>query len=225
MTLMRKCQVIAAVFSMLSFAASRPGSAGISGTKHDFTATGGSPVAGVTELCASCHVPHRPLINAPLWSHALSSATYVLYNQNADYKPSASVYNPSPETFEGTPTKLCLSCHDGSVAVAGNAFLTSASQSWIMNDNGPAAAPSEGGQNYRGLLGSHPVGVTMGGIQHNGGDCSKCHNFRGKPPTIKFYNNKVQCTTCHNPHMRVPGTKFLVMSNENSALCTTCHRL
>lgn len=225
MNLTRQSLSVKTLFLLISIAASGPAMAAIAGTKHDFTATGGFPITGVTELCASCHVPHRPVKNVPLWSHALSSATYALYNQNPGYKPSASVYDNSPATFEGTPTKLCLSCHDGSVAVAGNAFLTPSNQSWIMYDNGPIAAPSGSGQGYKGLLGSHPVGVTLGNM-HGNGDCLKCHGeIAGQVSVIKFYNKKIQCTTCHNPHMKVPGTRFLVMSNRDSALCQSCHAL
>lgn len=222
---LRKYLHVKALFLLVLVAVSGRAMAGIAGTKHDFTPSGGSPIPGVTELCSSCHVPHRPLINVPLWGHALSNATYVLYNQNPEYKPTASVYNPSPETFEGTPTRLCLSCHDGTVAVAGTAFLTASNPSWIMNDNGPIPAPSDGGQNYKGLLGSHPVGVTLGSM-HGNGDCLKCHGeIARKVSVIKFYDKKIQCTTCHNPHMKVAGTKFLVMPNTNSALCQTCHGL
>src|SRR5512142_1910499 len=59
------------------------GSAGaaITGSKHDFRAVGGgTPITGVTDICGSCHVPHRPLMNVPLWAHAFSTQDYYLYN-------------------------------------------------------------------------------------------------------------------------------------------------
>ena len=213
----------------ICFIASAPALAGIAGTKHDFTATGGSPIPGVTQLCSTCHVPHRPVVNTPLWGHALSNETYMLYNQNPDYKPTASIYNPSPETFDGTPTRLCLSCHDGTVAVAGNVALSASNQSWMMYNNGPVTAPAGSGQVNKGLMGSHPVGVTLGSM-HGKGNCMTCHNTHSSgvwtKTTLKFYKNKtVQCTTCHNPHMKVPDTKFLAMSNSGSAMCQTCHGL
>lgn len=47
---------------------------------------------------------------------------------------------------------------------------------------------------------------------------------------VKLYNGKVECPSCHNPHLgeadyaQSPALRpFLRTSNENSALCTTCH--
>jgi len=36
-----------------------------------------------------------------------------------------------------------------------------------------------------------------------------------------FVNGKIGCLTCHNPLNAEKG--HLVMSDRNSALCTTCH--
>jgi hypothetical protein len=70
---------------------------------------------GTTEICIFCHTPHRAienatLINAPLWNHSLSTASYDL--------------NGVPSTLINTSTivpdgaaKLCLSCHDGTVGI------------------------------------------------------------------------------------------------------------
>jgi predicted CXXCH cytochrome family protein len=35
-------------------------------------------------------------------------------------------------------------------------------------------------------------------------------------------SGKVQCSSCHDVHNNGNG-KFLVMNNDSSALCTTCH--
>ena len=80
--------------------------AGISGSDHDFsneTWSGG-------QICLPCHAPHNSesVANAPLWNHDVSVASYTLYS------------SPTLDAQPGQPggaSKLCLSCHDGTVAI------------------------------------------------------------------------------------------------------------
>ena len=92
--------------------------AGIVGSAHDFS---GFSFSG-GQICLPCHTPHQGELveNAPLWNHELSVATYQLYT------------SPSMDATVNQPTgasKLCLSCHDGTVAVdsfggqSGNMFI------------------------------------------------------------------------------------------------------
>ncbi|UCF93513.1 MAG: hypothetical protein JSW39_04945, partial [Desulfobacterales bacterium] len=96
-----------AVFSALALVAgfSAVALAGIQGSAHDFSGFG---FAG-GQICLPCHTPHNAESDAaPLWNHELSVATYNLYS------------SPSLDAAVGQPTgasKLCLSCHDGTVAV------------------------------------------------------------------------------------------------------------
>src|SRR5512141_944892 len=80
----------------------------IAGTPHDLSAKGW----GTTELCKFCHTPHhaQSVTAAPLWNHATTLATYTLYS-SATFQGATSLAQPGPTS------KLCLSCHDGSVAV------------------------------------------------------------------------------------------------------------
>ena len=39
---------------------------------------------------------------------------------------------------------------------------------------------------------------------------------------VKLRATKVQCTSCHDAHVATFG-KFLVVDNNASALCVTCH--
>ena len=79
--------------------------ASITGSAHDFSTL---PFAG-GQICLPCHTPHNAVSDAaPLWNHELSVATYTLYS------------SPSMDATINQPTgssKLCLSCHDGTVAV------------------------------------------------------------------------------------------------------------
>ncbi len=193
--------------------------AGLAGSAHDFTATGGTPIAGVTESCKTCHVPHRPLLNVPLWAHALSSYSYNLYNTNPKYTgPNSAAYDASPSSLAGTKSALCLSCHDGTVAVAGTTYMGNimGGDSIVTWDNG---APVSGNPN-NGLRGSHPIAVNYATVRTNQ---PSDYNDISADPAVKLEASKVQCTSCHNPHNKVAGTMMLVKANTNSALCVTCH--
>ena len=77
-----------------------------------------------TEICVFCHTPHGAVgdeeaagLKAPLWNRRLSTARYILYDQ---------VWSTSFEGYEVNPpkpnaptgyTRLCLSCHDGTIAL------------------------------------------------------------------------------------------------------------
>ncbi len=63
------------------------------------------------EVCVYCHTPHgaNTTIGAPLWNRTNRSTTYTLYN-----KPLTSGQTP---TAPGVNSLVCLSCHDGTVAI------------------------------------------------------------------------------------------------------------
>ncbi len=87
----------------------RLASAGIVGSKHDFSGRGW----GSTEVCIFCHTPHNAITavsGSPLWNHQLSAATYTLYGS-----PTRKEVPEQPRA----PSKLCLSCHDGTIGAFG----------------------------------------------------------------------------------------------------------
>ncbi|MFT5698937.1 MAG: hypothetical protein ACI8ZB_001793 [Desulforhopalus sp.] len=80
--------------------------AGIRGSKHDFSDSNWAN----GQICLPCHAPHTgsKVASVPLWNHELSTATYTLYS------------SPTLDAVPGQPagiSKLCLSCHDGTVAI------------------------------------------------------------------------------------------------------------
>jgi len=208
------------VYAILAAAVVLAGSAlagNIKGTKHDFTATGDPTGLGYNktdEICVPCHVPHRPKQNVPLWAHTLTTKTFELYSDNADYTGGhAGAYDTSPSNFSASKTRSCLSCHDGTVAVVTGLTLSSSDAKWILMNNGtpvPAATTPQGG-----LRGSHPVGVTYSAVWAGFKDISADTH-------VKLENGKIQCVTCHTPHDN-DNSFFLVKSDDGSALCMTCH--
>ena len=77
---------------------------------HNLSATGPGEVRAVTEqkICVFCHTPHRAAPIQPLWNRLLPVSVYSVYSSN------------SLDALPGQPTgasKLCLSCHDGTIAL------------------------------------------------------------------------------------------------------------
>jgi len=180
------------------------------GSKHDLSITGGGPVtSGTTDACIFCHAPHNLIPNVtPLWNRALSVQTYTTYT--------SSTYNSGAQTPGAGSSKLCLSCHDGTVAVG-----QTIAQGLISTSGSMAASDVFGSS----LASSHPVSMTPVD------DGQLASSLFANPPTtkdtaVKLVSGKVECTTCHDPHVQnndpaVP--MFLARSNSGGVLCTACH--
>jgi hypothetical protein len=101
---------------LLVLALAMPLSAQIEGDQlgiHDMTPTGnrGAPAVYGTigSACLYCHAPHGAGSPAPLWNQQLSIQTYTTYT-------STTYHQTGVQPMLGSSSKLCLSCHDGSVA-------------------------------------------------------------------------------------------------------------
>jgi hypothetical protein len=77
-------------------------------------------------ICVFCHTPHgaisdTDLLNAPLWNHELSSEFYnVRSTGNYANTVGGTIYNVALLVSVQQPdgaSKLCLSCHDGTVSI------------------------------------------------------------------------------------------------------------
>lgn len=180
-------------------------------SKHNLSTSGPGTIRAVSEseICIFCHTPHRASEERPLWNHALSSATYTPY-QSSTIK--ASIGQPTGSS------KLCLSCHDGTVALG---MLHSRSTP-IQMLNATTMPPG------RSLIGTdlsddHPVSFT-----YDSALASADGQLRD-PATLTDrvrvdHNQQLQCTSCHDPHNNQYG-QFLVRENSASALCITCHTI
>src|SRR5262245_245197 len=79
-------------------------------SKHDLSAQGPGPIRAVNEneICIFCHTPHNAEPQTPLWNHESSRTYYRIYKSSTT---NARIRQPSG------PSKLCLSCHDGTIAL------------------------------------------------------------------------------------------------------------
>lgn len=180
---------------------------GIRNTKHNLTPSGPGAIkeTQTTGLCAFCHTPHNASPTRALWNRALPGVTYQLY---ASTTLKATLNQPS-----GT-SRLCLSCHDGTLAL---------SNVRVPPPGGPLTLGQLTGQTVLGtdLSDDHPISFTYD---------SALAVTRGQladpsalPSAIHLDASQLQCTSCHDPHTdRQP--KFLRMANRYGALCGACHR-
>ncbi len=184
-------------------------------TKHNLSVSGPGEIKALTEtrICVFCHTPHNAAPKTPLWNKAIQPVTYVLYE-------SATLRAKLKQPFG--PTRLCLSCHDGTVALGA-----------VLQPSGSIAMTSAtiptGRASYIGtyLRGDHPVAFSYYDSLSNAEI-----NPRLPSSLVFYYGGTVHCTTCHDPHedrYKSPDKtgfltgKFLLVNNRYTALCTMCH--
>jgi len=199
--------------------AGKPGD--VIGSKHDLSIRGASSVraSSETQPCVFCHTPHNANPSAQLWNHQASAATYTTYGSSSFQSgTTAGTFNTFPGTLAPQPrgsAKLCLSCHDGTIAVA-----ATINNGTIAMTGGPfVPATSNLGTD---LSNDHPVSFVR-----NAADTQVVDPPTGDPVHLETTTRYLQCTACHDPHTENtdPTTrKFLVKVNQGSAVCVTCHK-
>jgi predicted CXXCH cytochrome family protein len=176
-------------------------------TAHNLSVTGTGEIraTGETRICVFCHTPHNAAPLTPLWNRNLEPTFYNVYTS-----PTLAA-GPLPQPSGAT--KLCLGCHDGTIAMG--AVLNPARGITMA---GQDTIPFESLSNFGvDLSGHHPVSFSYQSSLPN-------PELAPTPPTDLVYgaSDEVHCTTCHDPHDDQWG-KFLVKDNRYSALCTSCH--
>lgn len=195
--------------------------AGIANTKHDLSTGGTGSIkatgaSGVTQKCVFCHTPHSSTKEGPLWNHSLSGATSVC-------NP-ASDCSVTQKSLPGQPDKssrLCLACHDGTVAVGLLVNMPGSGMGGTVEMAGvtaegwmPSTATGYLGTNLRG---KHLVSIVMDVPQFITDKKTQCNDIgtqgiqlpvSSSPVKLCETNNTyggvggkgIQCRTCHDPH-------------------------
>ena len=195
------------------------GMAGIGNTKHNLSISGPGTYKATSEsqLCIYCHYPHNANPAAPLWNHTLSSATYTPYS-------SLTLAAAAPGQPTGS-SKLCLSCHDGTVALGSvHNRPFGAGSGTITGLTGFLIGEANLGTNLRD---DHPISFTydVSLVAANPELVSPALLSAGKIKPDS--NNQLQCTSCHEPHSDI-NPKFMHTAYKDGAgygspLCKTCH--
>ncbi len=175
----------------------------IVGSAHDFSSKGWSG----GKICQPCHTPHTADTSAPsspLWNHTVTTATFTMY--------SSLTLVVQPESQPRGGTKLCLSCHDGTVAI--DSFGGNWGGSTI---SGAANLTSD-------LSDDHPVSIRWE-HQNETPPCSNCHFVHGNMFAfdLPFFGGFVECATCHDVHNSTELPKLLRKSLVGSEICLYCH--
>ncbi len=178
-------------------------------TKHNLSVTGPGTVKAVTEteICMFCHTAHNSKPSSPLWNRNDAGSIYTPY--------SSSTLKALPGQPSGSSI-LCLSCHDGTVALG--SVLSSSSIISFANTVNMPAGPSNLSTDLRN---DHPVSFVYDAALTTAN--GQLINPAGLPSEIKLENDQLQCTSCHDPHKNL-YTDFLVASSQYSNLCNACHQ-
>jgi len=197
-----------AFLCLLAFRAAAQNPNSIVFSKHNLSISSPGSVHATTEsdVCIFCHTPHNASGDGPLWNHAMSSAVYTPYS------------SATLKAVVGQPTgasKLCLSCHDGTVALG---MVNSRGTAITMNSAMMPAGPNNLGTD---LSADHPVSFTYNAaLVTANGQLNDPNTLVGDVRLDR--SGQLQCTSCHDPHNNQFGN-FMVMDNTGAALCLTCH--
>lgn len=198
---------------------------GVQNTKHNLSVSGPGPAQAIseTQVCIFCHTPHNANPAVPLWGHEISEANYINY-----WSPTLKSY---PSAEEAPPidgfSKLCLSCHDGTIA------LGSVLKREIETVPDQITFGMEG---YLGtdLSGGHPISIVYD---------SELADLRNADPNlvhlrwpindpegyVRLYPTQgdfgVQCTSCHDPHggRGAPDEPPFWQKTTHDDVCLVCH--
>jgi len=203
-------------------AAAAPGH--VLASKHNLSTGGPGAVRATLEaqVCVFCHTPHNANPSPQLWNHQTNTAqTYTTYGSSSfDSGTVPGSFNTFSGRSADQPTgsaRLCLSCHDGTIAVG--ATLNNGTIALSGTSGGFIPASSNVGTD---LSNDHPVSFVR-----VAGDAQVRDPLTGDDVQLETGTGFVQCVSCHDPHREDadPTTrKFLVKSNARSAVCTSCHQ-
>jgi len=181
---------------------------------HDLSPGSKSPITGARPgSCSYCHAPHSGLATGQmLWNQQQTKATYQLYT-------SSTYHQKGQQPILGSDSNLCLSCHDGTVAV-GNTIV-----SGQVTMTGSMYSQDILGTN---LQSSHPFSLQLPikdaiDLISSLASQGKTGDPLGK---VKLINGNIECTSCHNAHVQaidLLSQNFLVRDSLKGQMCLACH--
>jgi predicted CXXCH cytochrome family protein len=181
---------------------------------HDLSPGSTSPISGARPgSCSYCHAPHSGLASGrALWNQTLAKQVYSLYTSSTYQQTGA-------QPVLGADSSLCLSCHDGTVAV-GQTIV-----SGKVTTTGSMYGTDVFGTN---LQSSHPFSVVLPIKDAANLVESLASNGRTADPTgaVKLIGGNIECTSCHNPHVQAKdlvAQYFLAKDSSSGAMCLACH--
>src|SRR5689334_13211424 len=168
-------------------------SSSIVNSKHNLSASGPGAIRAATEqeICIFCHTPHNASPVQPLWNRNMPASAYTIYSSS------------SLQARSGQPTgssKLCLSCHDGTIALGS---VLSREQPIAMA-GGVTTLPPGASNLGTDLSDDHPIS-----FRYDSSLATRDPKIRppqALPPSVKLdHNQEMQCTSCHDAHNNTFG--------------------
>jgi len=182
--------------------------ASIKDTKHNLSVSGPGSIKATSEqqICIFCHTPHNAG-RAPLWNRGNPGRTYTLYTSSS--------MNATPGQPDGA-SLMCLSCHDGTIAL-GNVISRTTDISFGANNYIPSSSSSYFGTDLRD---DHPISFIYDeALAAADGELNSPSTIHS---SLHLDNGKMQCTSCHDAHGETTDN-FLRLDGEQSVLCMSCH--
>lgn len=201
--------------------------ADVRNTPHNLSAAGSATVKATSEsqVCVFCHTPHAATQGVvPLWNRQLASQTYTPYTSSSLDANAIQGQLEQP----GGSSKLCLSCHDGTIAVGNvNVLDGQPNVSIAMTGTAPGGTMPPG------------AGTTSGFTRNLGTDLRNDHpislSYTGALATRDGELRAVDASQRHPPGtgttigVRASGYKPLLpleptgSGNVGQIQCGTCH--
>jgi hypothetical protein len=231
---------------LLTGAADAARQSNIKVTKHNLSSSGTGTTHSTTEsqICVFCHTPHGSDTTqaTPLWNKTLQNTTYTPYSSSS--LDAAAIQGASAGQPLGS-SKLCLSCHDGVMALGsvrvlrgqlntntGTGGNTAGSGSVIIGGGTNVTMPAGSGAStgYTRLLGSdltndHPISVTYDdALSDRDGELRRpTMTIGNKGQTLNRWGTVVGVRAQGDSYKPLLPLANTGSNNAGQVQCTTCH--
>ena len=170
----------------------------------------------------------------PLWNHTVTLTVFIPYYNGPDEPITGAKRSQAIDNFDkiGSTSLLCLSCHDGTIAV--NEYGHNPQSTKSQSSGGSVIMP-EYTIGQVGYLGNHhPIGFPYDTVaaldteilESNAAvfDQTLDAGTNIIPVANLLPGGKLECSTCHAVHNKGnTGEKLLYVSDKNSNFCFSCH--
>lgn len=180
---------------------------------HDLSPSGKSPVkGGALPACQYCHAPHGGTGKGPLWAQTYSTQTYALYSSSTNSKET------KKQPSVGSPSSLCLSCHDGTVAPGQTVPYGQIKMQGKMNTSDILGTSLQNSHpfSFNSLKDSPDLVASLVASQQTVDPLKQ----------VKLIQGNVECESCHDPHIQnidPVSLNFMARNNSGGAMCLACH--
>ncbi|RKX22609.1 MAG: hypothetical protein DRP35_01515 [Candidatus Zixiibacteriota bacterium] len=187
-------------------------------SKHNLSTSGKGTIksSSETQVCIFCHSSHNTSNEGPLWNHETTKpGKFKTYDR--------ATMDSKAEQPSGS-TKLCLSCHDGTIAVGAIKGLSSSIPMRAVGSDGeiPSSKKSNLGIN---LSGTHPVSIKFEQSMALADDHLRWPPYDPENEVGLDADGYVQCTACHDPHDDSKSHKYPFWKKASfDEVCNVCHK-